>query len=155
MVDEATRLERARRVRAAREIAGLTQAQLASKLGCAQPRVSGGETGSVPIGEEYVKSVLRACRLPVDWEVVEPIGRLSDDDRELIASLTSVIDDATNPESATRQQSREVLVDAMALALLGNLRRELEARKRQGPTGSSSPRRQVNETRTRTAKGTP
>jgi ribosome-binding protein aMBF1 (putative translation factor) len=56
-----------RTLRAAREAAGLTQAELAQKLGKAQPMVSGAETGAVRVGERYVAAVLKACGLASDW----------------------------------------------------------------------------------------
>jgi ribosome-binding protein aMBF1 (putative translation factor) len=65
---EYTRRSLGRTLRAAREAAGLTQAQLAEKLGNAQPMVSGAETGTVRVGERYVASVLKACGLPKDWK---------------------------------------------------------------------------------------
>jgi ribosome-binding protein aMBF1 (putative translation factor) len=55
-------------LRAAREHAGLTQAELAKKLGKTQPMVSGAENGAVHVGERYVAAVLKACRLPKDWK---------------------------------------------------------------------------------------
>ncbi len=59
-------------LRAAREHAGLTQAQLAKKLGKTQPMVSGAETGSVRVGERYIAAVLKACGLPEDWKAPRP-----------------------------------------------------------------------------------
>jgi DNA-binding XRE family transcriptional regulator len=55
-------------LRAAREHAGLTQAELAKKLRKTQPMVSGAETGAVHVGERYVLAVLKACGLPADWK---------------------------------------------------------------------------------------
>ncbi len=57
-----------RSLRAARETAGLTQGELAAKLGKTQPMVSGAESGAVRVGEKYVASVLEACGLPKDWK---------------------------------------------------------------------------------------
>ena len=57
-----------RTLRAAREAAGLTQAELAHKLGKAQPMVTGAETGAARVGERYVAAVLKACGLPPDWK---------------------------------------------------------------------------------------
>ncbi len=57
-----------RTLRAAREAAGLTQAELAEKLDKVQPMVSGAEKGSVRVGERYVAAVLKACGLPADWK---------------------------------------------------------------------------------------
>ncbi len=62
-------------LRAAREAAGLTQEQLAVKLGKKQPMVSGAESGAVRVGEKYVTAVLKACGLPKDWK---PKARPSD-----------------------------------------------------------------------------
>jgi DNA-binding XRE family transcriptional regulator len=55
-------------LRAAREEAGLTQAELAKKLGKSQTMVSQAEAGYVSVGERYVAAVLKACRLPKDWK---------------------------------------------------------------------------------------
>jgi hypothetical protein len=56
-----------RDLRAAREHAGLTQAELASRLGKSQPMVSGAESGTISVSERYVSAVLKACRLPSGW----------------------------------------------------------------------------------------
>ena len=63
-----------RSLRAAREAAGLSQAELAAKLGKAQPTVSGAETGAVHVGERYVAAVLKACGLPKDWKAPKKKG---------------------------------------------------------------------------------
>ena len=54
-------------LKAAREHAGLTQAELAKRLKKSQPMVSGAESGSISVSERYVRAVLKACRLPADW----------------------------------------------------------------------------------------
>ncbi len=54
-------------LRAAREAAGLTQAELAEKLGKSQTMVSQAESGAARVSERYVRTVLKACRLPADW----------------------------------------------------------------------------------------
>jgi ribosome-binding protein aMBF1 (putative translation factor) len=54
-------------LRQARESAGLTQAELAAHLKKSPPMVSGAESGRVRVGAAYVKSVLKACKLPEDW----------------------------------------------------------------------------------------
>lgn len=54
-------------LRAAREHAGLTQGQLAEKLGKSQTMVSLSEAGRERVGEKYVATVLKACGLPKDW----------------------------------------------------------------------------------------
>jgi DNA-binding XRE family transcriptional regulator len=54
-------------LRRAREHAGLSQSQLAKKLGVSQPMVSGAESGRTRVAERYVRSVLKACKLPADW----------------------------------------------------------------------------------------
>ena len=54
-------------LRAAREAAGLTQAELAQKLGKSQTMVSQAESGAARVSERYVRTVLKACRLPADW----------------------------------------------------------------------------------------
>ncbi len=57
----------ARTLAAARKQSGLTQAELAKRLGKSQPMVSGAENGTVSVSERYVASVLKACGLPKDW----------------------------------------------------------------------------------------
>ena len=54
-------------LRAAREKVGLTQAELAHKLGKSQPMVSGAESGKIDVSERYVAAVLKACKLPKTW----------------------------------------------------------------------------------------
>lgn len=61
-----------RSLRAARETAGLTQAELAKKLHRSQSLVSSAESGSVRVGQRYVQAVLKACRLPEDWKPARP-----------------------------------------------------------------------------------
>ncbi len=55
-------------LRAMREHAGLTQAELAKKLRKSQTMVSGAESGTVKTGWAYTKAVLKACGLPEDWK---------------------------------------------------------------------------------------
>jgi DNA-binding XRE family transcriptional regulator len=62
-------------LRAARDAAGLTQAQLAEKLDKSQTMVSLAEAGNVSVGERYVASVLKACGLPKDWKPGAQRGR--------------------------------------------------------------------------------
>lgn len=64
---EFMRTKIARNLKAAREHAGLTQAQLAEKLGKAQTTVSQSERGKIRVSEAYVRQVLKACRLPANW----------------------------------------------------------------------------------------
>jgi transcriptional regulator with XRE-family HTH domain len=71
---EYTRRSLGNTLRAAREAAGLTQAELAEKLGKAQPNVSGAEAGRVRVGEKYVSAVLKACGLPPDWRAPRKRG---------------------------------------------------------------------------------
>lgn len=54
-------------LRAAREHAGLTQAELAERLGKSQTMVSQAESGTARVSERYVRAVLKACGLPEDW----------------------------------------------------------------------------------------
>lgn len=51
----------------AREASGLTQEQLAARLGKSQAMVSGAENGRVRVSARYVSAVLEACGLPKDW----------------------------------------------------------------------------------------
>lgn len=57
----------ARNLRAAREQAGLTQAQLAVAINKAQTTVSQSEHGKIRVSEDYVRKVLEACGLPEEW----------------------------------------------------------------------------------------
>ena len=54
-------------LRAAREHAGLTQAELATRMRKSQTMISQAESGTARISERYVKAVLKACGLPEDW----------------------------------------------------------------------------------------
>ena len=54
-------------LKAAREHAGLTQAELARALRKSQPMISGAESGTISVSDRYVKAVLKACDLPEDW----------------------------------------------------------------------------------------
>ena len=54
-------------LRAAREHAGLTQADLAERMGKSQTMVSQAESGTARVSERYVRAVLAACGLPEDW----------------------------------------------------------------------------------------
>jgi len=55
-------------LRQAREAVGMTQAELAKRMGKSQTMVSHAELGSISVGERYVKAVLRACGLPANWK---------------------------------------------------------------------------------------
>ena len=55
-------------LRKARERAGMTQGALAEKLRVSQSMVSQAESGTSAVGESYVRRVLKACKLPVDWK---------------------------------------------------------------------------------------
>jgi DNA-binding XRE family transcriptional regulator len=57
----------ARDLLAARKAADLTQAELAKRLRISQSLVSQAEQGKVKVGERYVASVLKACKLPSNW----------------------------------------------------------------------------------------
>lgn len=54
-------------LRKARKHAKLTQAQLATKLRKSQAMVSGAERGTVSVSERYVAAVIKACKLPAQW----------------------------------------------------------------------------------------
>ena len=54
-------------LRAAREAAGFTQAQLADRMGKSQTLISQAESGTARVSERYVCAVLKACGLPADW----------------------------------------------------------------------------------------
>lgn len=57
-----------RDLKAAREHAGLSQAQLAKRLGKTQTTVSKSEAGKIQVSEAYVRAVLKACKLPATWK---------------------------------------------------------------------------------------
>jgi len=59
--------EMGKRVRSARERAGLTQSALAKRLKVTQAMVSRAESGTARISAAYIGRVLKACKLPVDW----------------------------------------------------------------------------------------
>ncbi len=71
---EFTRKALGENLRAAREHAGFTQAQLAKKLKKAQATVSGSEAGKIRVGEAYVAKVLKVCGLPADWKAPRKAG---------------------------------------------------------------------------------
>ena len=52
---------------AARKTANLTQKELTEKIGRAQSTVSMAEKGKIRVSTAYVKAVLRACGVPLDW----------------------------------------------------------------------------------------
>ena len=55
-------------LRAARERAGLTQAEMAKKMKKAQTTVSQSEAGKIRVGAAYVAKLLKVCGLPADWK---------------------------------------------------------------------------------------
>jgi DNA-binding XRE family transcriptional regulator len=57
----------AKRLRGARQRAGLTQVELAERLGKSQTLVSQAETGSACVNHRYVTTVLKACGLRRNW----------------------------------------------------------------------------------------
>jgi transcriptional regulator with XRE-family HTH domain len=59
--------ETKRRLWQARREAGLTQAQLAKRLGRSQAMISQAELGRTQVGERYVNQVLEACELRPGW----------------------------------------------------------------------------------------
>jgi len=61
------RAELGKTLRQAREHAGLTQGALAKRLKRSQSMVARAELGDLRISERYVKTVLKACKLPSDW----------------------------------------------------------------------------------------
>lgn len=56
------------RLRAARRQAGLTQTQLAERMGRSQALVSLAERGALRVGTSYLHAVLEVCGLPSDWQ---------------------------------------------------------------------------------------
>ena len=65
---EAVRAVLGARLREARRQAGLTQRELAERLGVSQPMVAAVERGRTRVGPSYTKRLLKACRLPADWD---------------------------------------------------------------------------------------
>jgi ribosome-binding protein aMBF1 (putative translation factor) len=61
------RAELGRTLRRAREEAELSQTALAKRLKKSQTLVARAELGEIQVSERYVKTVLKACRLPADW----------------------------------------------------------------------------------------
>ncbi len=59
--------EMGKRMRVAREYAGLTQAALAKRLKVTQAMISRAESGTARISGAYIGRVLKACKLPADW----------------------------------------------------------------------------------------
>lgn len=59
--------EMGRRVRLARTHVGLTQAELAKKLGCTQAMVSRAESGNVTVSSRFLDRVHKVCKLADDW----------------------------------------------------------------------------------------
>jgi len=55
-------------LRKAREAAGLTQGELAERLGKSQAMISRAESGDMQVSERYVGQVLKACGLPKTWK---------------------------------------------------------------------------------------
>jgi ribosome-binding protein aMBF1 (putative translation factor) len=68
---EAVRAVLGARLREARRQAGLSQRELAERLGISQPMVAAVERGRARVGSDYTKRLLRACRLPPDWDCLE------------------------------------------------------------------------------------
>jgi ribosome-binding protein aMBF1 (putative translation factor) len=62
-------------LRAAREAAGLTQAELADRMGKSQTMVSQAESGAARVSERYVRAVLEACGLPEGWKPGKARGK--------------------------------------------------------------------------------
>ena len=78
----------------ARRAAGLTQAQLAKRLGRSQAMVSQAESGHTYVGERYLRKVLEACELPPEWG--QPVGsRAALSDEQIDPSDIAGIDPAT------------------------------------------------------------
>jgi transcriptional regulator with XRE-family HTH domain len=55
-------------LRAAREHAGLTQAEMARMMKKAEATVSQSEAGKIRVGAAYVARLLKVCGLPEDWK---------------------------------------------------------------------------------------
>lgn len=59
-------------LRAARNHRGLTQKELAARIGRAQTTVSQAESGRIPVSLAYVRDVLKACGCPRNWSRWHP-----------------------------------------------------------------------------------
>jgi len=57
-----------RNLKAAREHAGLTQAELARRVRTSRSTVGRAEAGKTTVAEAYVRRVLKVCGLPPDWK---------------------------------------------------------------------------------------
>lgn len=55
-------------LRAAREEAGITQTELAARLGTSPDLVDRAEKGTANVPRRYLQALLRACGLPRDWQ---------------------------------------------------------------------------------------
>lgn len=55
-------------VRAAREVAGLTQAQLGKRMRRTAAVIGNVERGATTASKRHVEAVLRACGLPRNWK---------------------------------------------------------------------------------------
>lgn len=83
-------------LRAARETAKLTQAELAERLGKSQTLVSQAESGTARVSERYVRAVLKACGFSEDWRGQKPKGA---------AANTNATRKASKKRSRTRRAS--------------------------------------------------
>lgn len=77
----------ATRVREARKHVGLTQLELARRLGRSQTMVSHAESGVARVNERYVGAVLRACGLRRTWGLARGGGQEAPLAPEEIAGL--------------------------------------------------------------------
>jgi ribosome-binding protein aMBF1 (putative translation factor) len=67
-----TRLSIGKALVDARKAAGITQVELAKRLGKSQTLVAHAERGTTRVSERYAASVIRACGLPDDWPATDP-----------------------------------------------------------------------------------
>ena len=102
-----------RNLKAARDHAGLTQEELAKKLGKAQTTVSGSESGKIRVSEKYVAKVLKVCGLPLDWRA--PVARAAPAAKAtaLEAMIETVLADLQkHPEGSTAEAIRKRILAA-------------------------------------------
>jgi len=93
----------ARTLRDARRTAGISQRQLAERLGRSQSMVSQAERGSARLGERYLRAVLDACGQSDSW--VASASREAIED-ELVSAKLSPAEQAEERERIWEEQAR-------------------------------------------------
>lgn len=68
LLNDVRNVEVGKRIRSAREWAGMTQLQLATKIGVTPEAVRAWERGSTPANTNRLKAIAKATRVPGGWE---------------------------------------------------------------------------------------